>query len=173
MKKKLTPKQEKFAQNVAKGMSKKDAAIDAGYSEKNAVKAGYVLASDDNPLVQQKIQALQEKASKKVELDLATHLTDLKDIREGAMRNGALSAAVAAEVARGKAAGLYVNRSELTVNRVDVMSKEEVLERMKQLYHDTGGILPTGKVIELEKEETEHVEYTLPKRSAETVQSDV
>ena len=51
MKKKLTPKQEKFAQNVAKGMSKKDAAIDAGYSEKNAVKAGYVLASDDNPLV--------------------------------------------------------------------------------------------------------------------------
>jgi hypothetical protein len=53
------------------------------------------------------------------------------------------------------------------------MTKQEVLDRMKQLYHDTGGILPTGKVIELEKEETEHVEYTLPKRSAETVQSDV
>jgi len=41
-KKKLTPKQQKFAQNVAKGMSKKDAAIAAGYSEKNATKAGYV-----------------------------------------------------------------------------------------------------------------------------------
>ena len=151
-KQKLTPKQEKFAQNVAKGMSQKEAAIAAGYSEKNAVKAGYVLASDQNPLVQQKIQALQEKASKKVELDLATHLTDLKDIREGAMRNGAWSAAVTAEVARGKAAGLYVNRSELTVNRVDVMSKEEVLERMKQLYYDTGGILPAGKIIEGESE---------------------
>ena len=164
-KQKLTPKQEKFAQNVAKGMSQKEAAIAAGYSEKNAVKAGYVLASDQNPLVQQKIQALQEKASKKVELDLATHLTDLKDIREGAMRNGAWSAAVTAEVARGKAAGLYVNRSELTVNRVDVMSKEEVLERMKQLYYETGGILPAGKVIQLEKEETVDAEYSLPKGS--------
>jgi hypothetical protein len=173
MKKKLTPKQQKFAQNVAKGMTKKDAAIKAGYSEKKAVKTGYELASKNNPHIQEKIQALQEKASKKVELDLATHLTDLKDIREGAMRNGAWSAAVTAEVARGKAAGLYVNRSELTVNRVDVMTKQEVLDRMKQLYHDTGGVLPSGKVIELEKEEAENVEYTLPQRSTETVQSDV
>jgi len=152
-KKKLTPKQEKYAQNVAKGMSKKDAAIDAGYSEKNATRAGYTLDSDSNPMVKQRIGALQEKAAKKVELNLSTHLTDLKDIREGAMRNGAWSAAVTAEVARGKAAGLYVNRSELTVNRVDTMSKEEVLERMKQLYYDTGGVLPAGKIIEGEIED--------------------
>jgi phage terminase small subunit len=147
-KKKLTPKQEKFAQNVAKGMSKKDAAIAAGYSEKNATKAGYVLSSEENPLIQQKIQALQTSASKKVGLDLATHLTDLKDIREGAMRNGAWSAAVGAEVARGKAAGLYINRSELVVSKVDTMSKDQILERMQQIYHDTGGILPMGTIIE-------------------------
>ena len=53
------------------------------------------------------------------------------------------------------------------------ISKEEVLERMKQLYHETGGVLPAGKVIELEKEDTDETEYTLPKRSTETVQSDV
>jgi phage terminase small subunit len=147
-KKKLTPKQEKFAQNVVKGMSKKDAAIAAGYSEKNATKAGYVLSSEENPLIQQKIQALQTSASKKVGLDLATHLTDLKDIREGAMRNGAWSAAVGAEVARGKAAGLYINRSELVVSKVDTMSKDQILERMQQIYHDTGGILPMGVIIE-------------------------
>ena len=147
-KQKLTPKQEKFAQNVAKGMSKKDAAIDAGYSEKNATKAGYVLTSDENPLVQEKIQALQNRASKKASLDLATHLTDLKDIREGAMRNGAWSAAVGAEVARGKAAGLYINRSELVVNKVETMNKDQILERMKEIYHDTGGILPIGTIIE-------------------------
>ena len=148
----LTPKQEKYAQNVAKGMKKKDAAIQAGYSEKNATRAGYVLDSEANPLVKQRINALQEKAATKVVLDLSTHLTDLKDIREGAMRNGAWSAAVTAEVARGKAAGLYVNRSELIVNRVDSMSKEEVLQRMQQLYDDTGGILPTFKIIEGEAE---------------------
>tara|TARA_R100001377_G_scaffold84252_1_gene67399 strand:- start:12283 stop:12759 length:477 start_codon:yes stop_codon:yes gene_type:complete len=151
--KKLTPKQEKYAQNVAKGMKKKDAAVDAGYSEKNATRAGYLLDSEANPLVKQRIGALQEKAANKVELNLATHLTDLRDIREGAVRNGAWSAAVTAEVARGKAAGLYVNRSELTVNRVDTMSKEEVLDRMKQMYYDTGGILPAGKIIEGEIED--------------------
>ena len=68
------------------------------------------------------------------------------------MRNGAWSAAVTAEVARGKAAGLYINSSELVVNKVETMSKEEVLERMKQLYYDTGGILPVGKIIEGEAE---------------------
>ena len=151
----LTPKQEKYAQNVAKGMKKKDAAIGAGYSEKNATRAGYVLDSEANPLVKERISALQEKAAKKVELNLSTHLTDLKDIREGAIRNGAWSAAVTAEVARGKAAGLYVTRSELTVNRVDTMSKDEVLQRMQQLYYDTGGILPAGKIIEGEVEEGE------------------
>ena len=64
------------------------------------------------------------------------------------MRNSAWSAAVSAEVARGKAAGLYVNRSELIVNRVDTMSKDEVVERMKQLYYETDGILPIGKFID-------------------------
>ena len=153
MSKKLTPKQEKFAQNVAKGMKKKDAAKQAGYSEKNAARAGTVLTSKSNPEVQDRIHALQTKAASKAELTLGNHLVDLKEIRDGAMRNGAWSAAVTAEVARGKAAGLYVNRSELTVNRVDTMSKDEVLARMKELYYESGGILPEGKVIEGEYEE--------------------
>ena len=79
-KKKLTPKQEKFAQNVASGMRKKDAAIEAGYSEKNAVRAGAVLSSDSNPLVKSRINQLQTKAASKVELKLENHLVDLKDI---------------------------------------------------------------------------------------------
>lgn len=150
---KLTPRQEKYAQNVAKGMQKKEAAKQAGYSEKNASRAGSILSSDANPQVKNRIQELQTRAADKAELTLTTHLTDLKDIRDGAVRNGAWSAAVTAEVARGKAAGLYVNRSELTVNRVDTMSKEEVLARMRELYDETGGILPPGKVIEGECEE--------------------
>ena len=148
MSKKLTPKQEKFAQNVAKGMKKNEAAKKASYSEKNAARAGTVLTSKSNPVVQKRIHQLQTKAADKASLSLGNHLTDLKEIRDGAIRNGAWSAAVTAEVARGKAAGLYVNRSELIVNRVDTMSKDEVLERMKQLYYETDGILPIGKVIE-------------------------
>jgi len=143
----LTPQQEKFARNVAKGMNKTQAAIAAGYSEKNAQRAGTMLASKNNPKVLDRIITLQESAAYRAGLDLGTHLTDLKDIRDGAMRNGAWSAAVTAEVSRGKAAGLYVNRSELTVNKVETMSKDDILARMQQLYHETGGILPPGTVI--------------------------
>jgi len=88
----------------------------------------------------------------KAGLNLSTHLTDLKDIRDGAMRNGAWSAAVTAEVSRGKAAGLYVNRSELTVNKVESMSKDDILARMQELSLDTAGILPSVDVIDVESE---------------------
>ena len=109
---KLTPKQEKFAQNVAKGMSKTQAAMDAGYSAKNAQKAGTALASDQNPKIKDRIQTLQTRAANLVSVNLGTHLNDLKDIRDGAVGAGMWSAAVAAEVARGRAAGLYVQKSE-------------------------------------------------------------
>ncbi len=148
----LTPQQEKFAQNVAKGMNKTEAAKSAGYSEKNATRAGTMLASKNNPRVLDRITALQEIGALKSGLTLGVHLTDLKDIRDGAMRNGAWSAAVTAEVSRGKAAGLYINRSELTVNKVDTMNKDEILARMQQLYHATGGILPEGTLLEGESE---------------------
>jgi len=148
----LTPQQEKFARNVAKGMNKTQAAIAAGYSEKNAQRAGTMLASKSNPKVLDRIITLQERAAYRAGLDLGTHLTDLKDIRDGAVRNGAWSAAVTAEVSRGKAAGLYVNRSELTVNKVETMSKDDILARMQELSLDTAGILPSVDVIDVESE---------------------
>jgi len=94
----MTPQQEKFAQNVAKGMNKTEAAKAAGYSEKNATRAGSMLASNSNPKVMDRITQLQEMGALKAGLNLSTHLVDLKDIRDGAMRNGAWSAAVTAEV---------------------------------------------------------------------------
>jgi|TARA_Y100000310_G_C20386423_1_gene670645 phage terminase small subunit len=149
----LTPRQEKFAQNVAKGMTKTQAALDAGYSPKNAQKAGTALASNQNPKIKNRISVLRERAANLVSLNLSTHLTDLKDLRDGAMNAGMWSAAVAAEVARGRAAGLYVHKSELTINKVELMSKEEVLVRMQELYYETGGILPKGTLINLPVED--------------------
>ena len=54
--KKLTPKQEKFAQAVASGTSLKEAAVLAGYSHKNAGRAGAFLANNE-PLVQRRIDS--------------------------------------------------------------------------------------------------------------------
>ena len=77
------------------------------------------------------------------------------EIRDKALSKGSFSAAVAAEVARGKAAGLYVTKSELTINKIESMSKEEIIERLNDMYKQTGGVLPDTKIIDLKlKDET-------------------
>ena len=146
---KLNERQEKFAQNVAKGLSKTQAAIEAGYSPKNAGRAGIMMSGKNHPKIQARIEELQKRAANRVSLTLSSHLVDLKEIRDQALQNGSYSSAVAAEVARGKAAGLYVNKSELTINRIEQMSKEEVIERLNQIYQGTGGALPNSKIIDI------------------------
>ncbi len=147
---KLNERQEKFAQNVAKGMSKTQAAIDAGYSPKNAGRAGIMMSGKNHPKIQARIEELQKRGADRASVSLATHLTDLKDIRDQALQNGSYSSAVSAEVARGKAAGLYVNKSELVINQVEQMSKQEVIERLNQIYEMSGGALPNSKIIDIQ-----------------------
>ena len=138
---KLTPKQEKFAQEVAKGTNLKESAVLAGYSHKNASRAGAYLANHD-PKVQNRIQELQNRGAIKVGLTLSKHLTNLEQLRDKALEKNAFGAAVTAEINRGKAAGLYIDRKEVLVNKVQSMSKQDILERIKQIHQESGGILP-------------------------------
>ena len=140
--KKLTPKQEKFAQAVASGTSLKEAAVLAGYSHKNASRAGAFLANNE-PLVQRRIQELQNRGAAKATLTLVNHLENLEKLRDQAVSNNAFGAAVTAEINRGKAAGLYVDRKELTVNKTSDMTKLQIIERIKELHEQSGGILPS------------------------------
>ena len=139
--KKLTPKQEKFAQAVASGTSLKEAAVLAGYSHKNASRAGAFLANNE-PLVQNRIQELQNRGAARATLTLSNHLENLEKLRDQAVSNNAFGAAVTAEINRGKAAGLYVDRKELTVNKTSDMTKLQIIERIKELHEQSGGILP-------------------------------
>ena len=149
--KKLTPKQEKFAQAVASGTSLKESAIMAGYSHKNAARAGAYLANHE-PLVQNRIQELQNRGAARAGLTLAKHLDNLEELRDKALENNAFGAAVTAEVSRGKAAGIYVERKELTVNKTSDLTKLEIIERLKELHKESGGVLPvTNYTIEGEK----------------------
>ena len=130
---KLNERQEKFAQNVAKGLSKTQAAIEAGYSPKNAGRAGIMMSGKNHPKIQARIEELQKRGADRASVSLATHLTDLKDIRDQALQNGSYSSAVSAEVAR-----------------VEQMSKQEVIERLNQIYQMTGGALPDSKIIDIQ-----------------------
>ena len=51
------------------------------------------------------------------------------------------SAAVAAEKARGAAAGLYVERKEIRHGSIDAMSREEVEEKINQILGESGKLI--------------------------------
>ena len=61
-----------------------------------------------------RIASIRESAAEKVSMTLESHLSDLKNLRDAAVNDGKWAAAVAAEVSRGKAAGLYVDKVETT-----------------------------------------------------------
>jgi phage terminase small subunit len=142
--KKLTPKQEKFAQAVASGTSLTEAAMRAGYSHKNAGRAGTFLMNNE-PLVQRRVQELQNRGAARATLTLSNHLENLERLRDAAVENNAYGAAVTAEINRGKAAGLYVDRKEFTVNKNNDLTKLEIIKRIQELHQQSGGILPRAK----------------------------
>ena len=139
--KKLTPKQERFAQEVAKGTNLKESAMNAGYSHKNARRAGSFLANHETSVVE-RIRELQSRGANRATLTLAKHLNNLEKIRDAAFSNKAFGAAVTAEINRGKAAGLYIDRKEVLVNKVQTMSKEDIIRRIQEIHQESGGSLP-------------------------------
>ncbi len=112
----LTAKQEHFALAYVQSGSSAEAYRTA-YSSNGKPATVWRRATElmQTPHVLARIQQLQDEAAQAVKLTLEQHLTDLKELRDKAAGDGRWSAAVAAEVARGKAAGLYVERIESKV----------------------------------------------------------
>lgn len=114
---KLTPKQERFAQEVASGKSQADAyraAYDAELSKPETIHSkASVLMADGK--VAARVAELREPVVQKAQITLESHLADLQMLRDKAMESNQLSAAISAEIARGKASGVHVEKSEQTV----------------------------------------------------------
>lgn len=72
----------------------------------------YALANTSE--IRARIQNLQDEAAREAMVTLADHLKALERLRDLAERAGKLGPAVAAEIARGKACGLYVERTEVS-----------------------------------------------------------
>ncbi len=115
----LTPKQERFAQEVASGQSLADA-YRAAYKVRPTTKDESIWQAASRIMadikVASRVDELRQVAAKAAILTLESHLDDLKALRDAAAASGQLSAAISAEIARGKAAGVHVERSALTVN---------------------------------------------------------
>ena len=143
--KRLTEMQMKFAHEIVTNEGRKNAtecATDAGYTKDTAVvKASQLQNPRLYPLVVKYIGELREEYQKKYAVTFERHISELGKIRIDALKKGAWSAAVNAEVARGKAAGLYVEQKIIRTGKIDDLSEAELETRMKEIIDQYAPIL--------------------------------
>ena len=158
--KRLTEKQIKFAQLVVANegrMNGTECAKEAGYGEAARIRAYELQNPKKYPLVVKYIGELREENQKKYAVTFERHITELAKIRENALKKGAFSAATNAEVARGKAAGLYVEQKIIRTGKIDDLSAEELETRMKDIIEQYSPILEGVDMKEIKKEVKEKV----------------
>ena len=147
--KRLTEMQQKFAHELVSNEGRKYAyqcAIDAGYAKDRARQTAWELQNPKmHPLVVKYIGEIREEYQKKYAVTFERHISELGKIRQDALNKGAWSAAVNAEVARGKAAGLYIEQKIIRTGKLDDLSEEELEKRMKEIIDQYAPILE-GKV---------------------------
>ena len=143
--KRLTEMQMKFAHLLVTNegrMTGYECAKEAGYSEDRArVTASELQSPRVYPLVVKYIGEIREEYQKKYAVTFERHITELGKIRQEALRKGAWSAAVNAEVARGKAAGLYIEQKIIRTGKLDDLSENELENRMKEIMDEYSPIL--------------------------------
>ena len=143
--KRLTEMQQKFAHELVSNEGRKYAyqcAIDAGYAKDRARQTSWELQHPKHhPLVVKYIGEIREEYQKKYAVTFERHITELGKIRQDALAKGAWSAAVNAEVARGKAAGLYIEQKIIRTGKLDDLSEEELEKRMKEIIDQYAPIL--------------------------------
>ena len=151
--KQLTEQQIKFAQLLVTNEGRKtptECAIEAGYADGSArVRASELRNPKRFPLVVGYIGELRDEYNKKYEVDYSKHITELGKIRQAALDKGAWSAAVNAEVARGKAAGLYIEQKIIRTGKLEDLTAEELASRMKSIIDEYSPILEGESVSDL------------------------
>lgn len=113
----LTAKQEAFAVAYVETGNASEAyrrSYDASKTKPDNVhiKASHLMADGR---VSARVRELQGKAAEAAGITLESHLADLERLRDIAERRGQMNAAITAEIARGKAAGVHIERSASVV----------------------------------------------------------
>ena len=163
--KRLTEQQMKFANLIVAEEGRKTAtqcAIEAGYAEDSARQAASKLQNPKlYPLVVQYLGEIRAEWQKKYDVTFGSHITELAKLRDEAREKKAWSAAVNAEVARGKAAGLYIEQKIIRTGKLEDLSTEELESRMKQIIDEYSPILEgvgVEELIERVREEPEDID---------------
>ena len=94
----------------------------------------------DDPKIQARITELRAPIIKKALLSVEEHLNTLQELRDGAVSSDKFSAAVQAEIARGKVCGLYVEKHAITDtdgNDISQAARNEKAQRNRQRMLET------------------------------------
>ena len=99
---------------------------------KATIAAGGVDFSEDLETIDL-IKEFRETLRQRAHIDLESHLEQLVIIRDAAMDSNKVSVALGAEIARGKAAGLYIERTKIDINELSNLSSTELRKRLQEL----------------------------------------
>jgi len=174
--KRLTEQQIKFANLLISEQGRMTAtacAIEAGYAKDSARQAASKLQNPKLfPLVVQYIGELREEWQKQFEVTFGNHIAELAKLRNEARDKKAWSAAVNAEVARGKAAGLYIEQKIIRTGKLEDLTTEELELRMKQIIDDYSPILEGVEFEELKDKVKEEQKQSKDKNQKQTDSSE-
>jgi len=163
--KRLTEMQKRFAEYLVFGgpdgpLSKSEAAEMAGYSPKRSRVEGSELTNPRHaPLVVQYIGKLHEERLQKHEVTYTKHIAELDRIKDKALKKGSFSSAVNAEISRGKAAGLYIDRKIIKTGKLEEMSEEELRMKRAKILEDYSALL-NMKTVEGESQDLNEPELS-------------
>ena len=164
--KKLTERQIKFAELLVYNEGRKspsECAYEAGYKTRPRQAASELRNPKIAPLVVKYIGELRAEIQEKYGITFEKHIGELAKLREDARAKGAWAAAINAEIARGKAGGLYVDQKLVLSGNLDNMSEKELEAKMNQILEDHKTLIN----ITPEEELVESKELTSPDNHSE------
>ena len=164
--KKLTERQIKFAELLVYNEGRKspsECAYEAGYKTRPRQAASELRNPKIAPLVVKYIGELRAEIQEKYGINFEKHISELAKLRDDAQAKGAWSAVINAEIARGKAGGLYVDQKLVLSGNLDNMSEKELESKMKQILDDHKTLIN----ITPEEEIKESKELTSPDNNSE------
>ena len=142
----ITEKAKRFAEEYVYNdgsKTKEECAISAGYAKESAsVRASELTNPRMYPKVVKYIEHLQNQLASKYQVTYGRHIRKLAEIRDLAIAKGNFT--VAAEVQRGRAAGLYIERKEIRTGSLESLSIEDLKTKIKTLVGDYKPLLDEG-----------------------------
>jgi len=140
----LTDKQKEFVKIYVESngqLSKTECARLAGYDEKSAYQRAYEMTNPRIcPHVVQEIGKFRQEYMEKYQVTPENHIQMLAKIRDMALKEKMYGVAGRMEELRGKATGLYVEKT-MNLNRNEDLSEEELDLRLKNIIKDWEHVL--------------------------------